>query len=144
MQNWLIPNLHVAVENKERYQLWRFSSEEGETEPNTGLSNPEYWCQEVEPLHLVVKNSQNSNNLGGTEDGRKPRLLFKGPVHRLHHSQALTLGSSGGTVTRGLSEICGGQTEWCDFGSRVEGHSAFPCVGFFSCAARRKPPSLMC
>ncbi|KAF6306521.1 hypothetical protein mRhiFer1_008626 [Rhinolophus ferrumequinum] len=61
----------------------------------------EYWCWEEEPSHLTVINSEDSNHLGGTKGCGKPRYPLKQPSHRFSHLQALTLGSSRGTVTWG-------------------------------------------
>lgn len=58
---------------------------------------PQPRCQEEElPQYLAVKNSGDSNHLGGTEGCRKPRHSLKQPEHRLILSQALILGSGGG------------------------------------------------
>lgn len=74
-----------------------------------------------------MKTRDDSDILCGTGGCWKPRPRLKHYAHRLSQSQAPTLGSRGGTVTRGalLASGGGGQMEGCGFGARARGHSPF-------------------
>lgn len=74
-------------------------------QPHIGFLSLEYQCWEEElPQHLAVKHSGDSDHPGKTEGCKKSRCPLKGPAHRFYRSQALTLGSSEGTVTQEESE----------------------------------------
>lgn len=124
----------MVVENKEGYlslggSLWRSKG----CQSNSRLPSLAYWCQEEgPPQYLTVKNSGDSNYPGGTEGCRKPIRPLKRPTHRLTHLQALTLGSSGGTMTEGCQEHMGSRLRCVASRSGLENSHHFPCVGSFS------------
>lgn len=69
-----------------------------------GVPQPMVPVQEKKSSQNIVVQSS-GDSLGKTEGSWKSRHPLIGPIHRLTHSQALTLGSSGETAAQEMPEI---------------------------------------
>lgn len=88
------------------------------SQAHTRLPSLEHQYQENKPpQHLAVQISRSSIRLSEIEGGWKLRRSLKGPACRLPRSQALALGSGGGTAAQDVSEtyregqLCGFKTK---------------------------------
>lgn len=90
--------------------------------PALGLPSPEFQCwEEDSSQNLTVRIKGVSNHPGETEGCYKPRYPIKGPIHRLAHLQAVTMGSSRGTAAQEVPETHRERLSYMASGRGLEG-----------------------